>query len=320
MTAALPLTVIGGFLGAGKTTLLNRWLREAHGMRLAVLVNDFGALNIDAELIASSGGDTIALSNGCVCCQIGDDLSLALIGVLEAKQPFDAVVVEASGVSDPWRVAQFARADPALSLDGVIVLVDAGAALQHARDPLLADTLVRQLKSADLVVLNKTELASDAQRNELRAWIASNAGAVTVFETNQSAVPLAMLTRLALPALSSDAAAHDHDCAEHGHVHDDPAHGELFDTWSCRPDTVFDAKALRAWLMAPPAGLLRLKGLIRTGEASWSELQFAGRHGSLRTASAPPDGAALVAIGLRGQLPTQALDATFRNKTFSYRP
>lgn len=328
MNAALPLTVIGGFLGAGKTTLLNRWLSEAHGMRLAVLVNDFGALNIDAGLIASSGGDTIALSNGCVCCQIGDDLSLALIGVLEAKQPFDAVVVEASGVSDPWRVAQFARADPALSLDGVIVLVDAGAALQHARDPLLADTLVRQLKSADLVVLNKIELASDAQRKELRAWIASIAGAVTVFETNQSAVPLAMLTRLALPALSSGAAAHDHACTEHGHDHGhhhgndhgDPAHGELFDTWSCRPDTVFDATALRDWLKAPPPGLLRLKGLIRTGEASWSELQFAGRRGSLRAASAPPDGAALVAIGLRGQLPTRALDATFQNKTFSSRP
>ncbi|WP_343231026.1 GTP-binding protein [Variovorax sp. WS11] len=75
MKQRLPLTVIGGFLGAGKTTLVNRWLREAEGKRIAVLVNDFGALNIDAALIVGASGDTIALTNGCVCCQIGDDLS-----------------------------------------------------------------------------------------------------------------------------------------------------------------------------------------------------------------------------------------------------
>ena len=108
MGQRLPFTVIGGFLGAGKTTLLNHWLRHADGQRLAVLVNDFGALNIDAGLIKAHSGDTIALTNGCVCCQIGDDLSMALIGVLQQRERFDAVVVEASGVSDPWRIAQLA--------------------------------------------------------------------------------------------------------------------------------------------------------------------------------------------------------------------
>ncbi|MFP5406389.1 MAG: CobW family GTP-binding protein, partial [Gammaproteobacteria bacterium] len=148
MTASrLPLTVIGGLLGAGKTTLLNHLLAASRGRRIAVLVNDFGAINIDAALVAESAGDTIALTNGCVCCSIGDDLAGALIELLEANPPFDAVVVEASGVSDPWRIAQIALADSDLALEGVIVLVDASTLAEQARDPLLTDSLQRQVIS-----------------------------------------------------------------------------------------------------------------------------------------------------------------------------
>lgn len=314
----LPLTVIGGFLGAGKTTLLNRLLRESDRRRLAVLVNDFGSLNIDAELIQSTASDTIALTNGCVCCSIGDDLTTALINVLESATLYDAVVIEASGVSDPWRIAQVARAEPALTLDSVIVLVDASAVLAQSRDPLLIDTLERQMKAADLIVVNHCDHTSADERIRVSDWITSIAGPTPQFEATQARVPLPMLSSSALPTARSAAPMtdewhrHAEEALEHAHNHEDPGHGALFDTWSCRPPQVFSTKALRMLLRDMPAGVLRLKGILRTDEHDWAELQFAGRHGSLRKAHAvPATGAAIVAIGLRQRFPVQALESIF---------
>ena len=316
-TALIPFTVIGGFLGAGKTTLLNHWLRHAAGRRLAVLVNDFGAINIDAALIEANSGDTIALTNGCVCCQIGDDLSLALLRILESDRRFDGVVVEASGVSDPWRIAQLGRADPRLSLDAVIVLVDASAATANSRDPLLADTLERQVKAADLIVINKSDLVDESERAALRSWLERTADAVAKIETTHAQLAPQLLSGAYLPAPRAFTSAEDAACTHHadGHAHDDPTHGAQFETWSCRPTRVFAPEDLRAWLKAPPPGLLRLKGVVRTearGDlASWSEIQFAGRSGTLRSAQVPRDAAALVAIGLRSRLPVRALTTFF---------
>jgi G3E family GTPase len=320
----LPLTVIGGFLGAGKTTLLNRMLRESQDRRLAVLVNDFGALNIDAALVASKASDVIALTNGCICCSIGNDLTSALMRVLASSIPFDAVLIEASGVSDPWRIAQVALADPELSLDGVIVLVDASACLTQAADPLLADSLQRQLKGADLLVVNKTDLVDSGERQRVREWLTSAARATPCFETTEANLPMLLLSS---SALSTDDHAHlgagdESACSGHdgtlqvqqsaGH-HADHGHGELFSTWSIQPRREFSAKALRGLLRDMPADVLRLKGIVRTDEHDWAELQFAGRHGSLRNApEAPASGAAIVAIGLRDRLPAKALDAAFQ--------
>lgn len=328
----LPLTVIGGFLGAGKTSLLNHLLEQADGRRLAVLVNDFGALNIDAELVASRGADSIALSNGCVCCSIGDDLSAALIRVLDNQPSFDALLIEASGVSDPWRIAQVGMADPGLSLGGVVVVVDSSAILQQVADPLLRDSLQRQVQAADWLLLNKSDLVDSQQLAAVHAWLDEQAGETPRFETREAQLPAALVPALfgqlvahtaraaatiALePAVSgcNDDHAHSHD---HGHGnghnhHDGPDHGGQFETASWQPQTIFQADALRALLRAMPGGVLRLKGLVRTDSHGWAEIQFAGRHGSLRKAlAAPASGAAVVAIGLRGNLPKTALDAVF---------
>ena len=327
MTRRIPLTVIGGFLGAGKTTLLNRLLADAQGRRYAVLVNDFGAVNVDAALVAAASGDTIALTNGCVCCSIGDDLSAALVRVLDAHPPFDAIVVEASGVSDPWRIAQLALADAMLELGGVLVLADASALREQARDALLADTLERQLQAADLIVLNKTDLASPDELQALRGWLDALLPGTPRFETQHAELPRELLhgPRLGTGPHTHDPIAHhgrdhgrdhehEHDHS-HGHEHDHGhEHGRMFESWTARPAATLSAPVLRAALRAMPRGVLRLKGFVRTDELGWSEWQFAGRHGSLRRAlAAPPDGAVLVAIALRGSLPAAELDALIAN-------
>ncbi len=299
--SGIPFSVIGGFLGAGKTTLLMHWLAGSHGQRIAVLVNDFGEVNIDAALVARRGHDSIRLSNGCVCCSIGGDLSAALMQLLRVPDPaagprWDAIVVEASGVGDPWRIAQYAIADPQLRLDGVIVVVDAHAVLSQAADPLLADSVERPLKRADVVLLNKADLVDSGQLAQVRAWVARHAGAVPLIETVQARVPLAVITGAGLHRARGGVQAADH--------------GERFETWSARPAGQYDKSAVAAWLGQLPAGVLRLKGFLQGRDGGWLELQFAGRRSAvLHIESAPEDGAALVIIGLKGACAEAALQA-----------
>jgi G3E family GTPase len=162
---ALPLTVIGGFLGAGKTTLLKHLLENADGRRLAVLINDFGALNIDAALIKATGADSIELSNGCVCCSLGDDLVKQLVILEKSADKFDHVVIEASGVGDPWKIAQIGMVAGAYRLDSIIVVVDTETIAELIDDELTSDSVIRQLARADIIVANKTDLIGEPQRN-----------------------------------------------------------------------------------------------------------------------------------------------------------
>lgn len=319
----IPVTVIGGFLGAGKTSLLNHLLAQEPIRRTSVMVNDFGSINIDRALIAVQGTDAIELTNGCVCCQIGDDLTDALIAVIESDSPPEAIVIEASGVSDPWRIAQVALADPALTLEGVLVLLDAAAFPTHAADPLLADTVMRQLEGADLLVVNKTDQASDEERTCLHAWLQDRLPSTPRIEAVNGRVPVELLGVSLMTRSPPWTCPH---CAGTGarrlacaHPAD---HGSMFGTWSLENAPIFSAAVLRRLLKAMPAGVLRLKGLVRTDEHALAEIQFAGRHGSLRLARSADvsEVGTVVAIGYRDRMPDRELSQAFMQAAVRHRP
>jgi G3E family GTPase len=201
----IPVTVIGGYLGAGKTTLLNALLRNESGTRFAVLVNDFGSINVDAEAIASRGADTVELTNGCTCCTIGGDLVRALKAVLDRPQPPDAIVIEASGVADPAAVARLASCHPALASQVTIVVADAETVRARADDKYVGGLVRRQLESSDAIVLAKVDLVSARFLAELRAWLESTGAGVPIFESSgDDSIPVGIVADGSLAASLRD--------------------------------------------------------------------------------------------------------------------
>src|SRR6185295_18755166 len=169
-TEPIPLTVIGGYLGAGKTTLLNQLLRHNAGRRLAVVVNDFGSINIDAALITAHDGETMSLANGCICCTLANGFLTTLTQLKARPDPPEQIIVEASGVADTLKIGQYGHM-PGFRLDGIIVLADAETVRRRSRDRYVGRTVIRQLQGADFLILTKPDLVGDADRNAVRAWL-----------------------------------------------------------------------------------------------------------------------------------------------------
>lgn len=290
----IPLTVIGGFLGAGKTTLVNRLLAAAT-RRWGVLVNDFGAINIDAALIASRDGDTIALTNGCVCCGMGDDLGAGLSRLAVRAPAVDHVVIEASGVSDPWRIAQLALVEPGFSLEPIVVVADASSLLRQLDDRWVADTVRRQIAAAELVVLSKTDLTRDADVAEVRAAI-------------RAIRPNARLVDARDGVLSDDMLRFPLAASRRFRADMPPTHE--FSTWHWLPEKPLDRALLRSLLHALPASVLRVKGfcLLAPG-AEPHLLQFAAGQWTLTPAPASQVG--LVVIGTKAMPDAGELAALF---------
>jgi G3E family GTPase len=301
----IPLTVLGGFLGAGKTTLVNHLLRAELDRRVAVLVNDFGAIDIDAELITARDGETLSLANGCVCCSLAGGLMKTLLDLRRRPEPPERLLIEASGVADPWKIAQIGLAGRAYRLDAVIVLVDAETVRERASDPHIGATVRRQLAVADLLVLNKCDRVDDRQRAAVFDWLAGQVPEARIVETVQAELPPALILGQSLRR-----ATRPTDELENSHQ-------AQFHSFSFTADRPFEAAALRRLLADLPPGVLRAKGLVWLDETPerCHVLQWVAGRGSL-TPDTPwgerNPGSRLVVLGQASGFDPQALEARFR--------
>jgi G3E family GTPase len=283
----IPVIIITGFLGSGKTTLLNHLINSDHGLKIAVLVNDFGSINIDAELIVGvEGEDTINLANGCICCTIRDDLRQAALRICRREEQPDALIIETSGVSDPLGVAQtFLYTDLAnyTAVDTILTLVDAAEFLDlPAENEVLA---MDQVGTADIVVLNKTDLVDADGLATVRQAILEIVPDARIFETSYGEVPLSLLFgHGAFDPLRLEGRG-VHDVHVHrgtdDHIHDD--HGTVFHTWSYESERPFTLQAIQATIDRLPATIYRAKGILYLDDAPDRRcvLQVVGKRASI---------------------------------------
>ena len=302
----VPVTVVAGYLGAGKTTMINELLADNHGRRLAVLVNDFGAVNIDAALIADHDGQTISLKNGCVCCSIADELGDALDRVLALEPAPDQIVIEASGVADPANVAAYGQGWPGCRLDGVVVLADAETVQARSRDQFVGELVVRQLRRADIVMATKCDLVTKAGLADVVHWLAETAPGAPILTRRAGQLEPGLLLETAQPV--------DRASGQPPHAGNGPAEA-AFDSAVVEVDVTLDRDRVEAALRDWPESVLRVKGVLRLeGPAGGLHVVHGiGRRWSIEPA---PDGfdsshtGKLVVIGLPGTLHDHDLTAS----------
>ncbi len=266
----IRVTVIGGYLGAGKTTMVNHVLRHAREP-LAVLVNDFGSIDIDESLIESRSDDVMSLANGCICCTLTD----GFIGALDRIRALDPrpsrLVIETSGVGDLGEVANYARL-PGLALDATVCVVDAEMVREKITARYVGELVEAQIAAAELLVLNKVDLVDADRLDDSRKLLGTHAPGTPVIEVERGAVPLAVLFDD-----QRDVRRSDED--EHRHLHG----AEGFVGWMWTAEGLIDRTELEASLDALPDGVVRAKGLVRTTDAPDRTLvvQVVGRRREL---------------------------------------
>ena len=287
-SSKIPVTVLTGYLGAGKTTLLNRILTEEHGKRYAVIVNEFGEVGIDNDLVVGADEEVFEMNNGCVCCTVRGDLIRVLQGLMKRKGGFDAIIVETTGLADPGPVAQTFFVDDDVkartALDSVTAVVDAKHIMLRLSDSKEA---VEQIAFADQIVLNKTDLVSEDDLRHVESRIRRINPLAPIHRAQRSNVPLdaiigkhsfdlERITELEPDFLNpahgepghvhDEHCGHDHHHHDHDHGHASAIHDDGVKGISLTLDKPVDGQKITAWLndLLAKRGpdILRAKGII----------------------------------------------------------
>jgi G3E family GTPase len=297
MTVPIPVTLIGGYLGAGKTTLVNSLLRNAAGRRIAVLVNEFGALPIDGDLIVARGDNLISISGGCICCSFGSDLVAALIEMKGRGDSIDHLLIETSGVALPRSIVQSIELLPGLAIDGVIVVADAETIEDRARDRYMSDTVLGQFASADIILLNKIDLVSRERLAATSGWLTKTVPGARILPVRNADIPPDVIL--------------GHDPARHVDKSRMPVSEHRtadYETLSVEIDSPRDAERLASGLTDPALGLLRAKGFIRKPDGTLATLHVVGRRSVVAPAPSWVEGPGrLVCIGLAVEMDRAAI-------------
>ncbi|MFP4009317.1 MAG: CobW family GTP-binding protein [Spirulinaceae cyanobacterium] len=262
----MPVTIITGFLGSGKTTLLNQILQQNQDLKIAVLVNEFGDINIDAQLLISVEEDMLELSNGCICCTINDGLIEAVYRILERPEKVDHLIVETTGIADPLPIIlTFLGPEfrDLTCLDSIIAMVDSETFTPEHFD---SEAALKQVAFSDVVVLNKTDLASPQKVNELEAYIKTLKVGARILRSNYGQVPLPLILDVGLTPTADYLSQVDESNSGHHHHHHHHSHhleNDGFMSISFQKDRPFSVDKFEHFLTEEmPQNVFRAKGIL----------------------------------------------------------
>jgi G3E family GTPase len=277
ISSQIPVTVLTGYLGAGKTTLLNRLLTEEHGKRYAVIVNEFGEIGIDNELVVNSDEEVFEMNNGCICCTVRGDLIRIIGNLLKRRGRFDAILIETTGLADPAPVAQTFFVDEevraAAKLDSIVTVVDAKNVLARLND---SHEAAEQIAFADVILLNKTDLVPEPELVALETRIRAINPTAVVHRTERCAVPVGEVMGRRAFDLDRIMAIEPDFLGEDAHEHDDTVKSVAL-----RETRPLDPNKFNSWIRQLIAekgqSILRSKGILDI-KGSPNRLVFQGVH------------------------------------------
>ena len=294
----MPVTIITGFLGSGKTTLLNYILNNRQDLKVAVLVNEFGDIDIDSQLLVSIDEDMVQLSNGCICCTINDNLVDAVLDILEREEPVDYLVIETTGVADPLPILLTFLATELRDLtrlDSILTLVDVDT---FTLDHFESDAALNQLVYGDIILLNKTDLVTVEQVDYLENYIHTVKQGARIIRSQYGQVPLSLIldvgyndpkaytemleTQDAHHQEHSEQDHHAHEHDHHNHHHSKHLANDGFVSVSFTSDRPFSLKKFQDFLDNLPTDVFRGKGILWFQESQLKHIfQLSGKRCTL---------------------------------------